>query len=76
MRLGRSAQRFFPHSGFSKFGVFRIGHWLAGHVGEEELPEALQEYVNFLEQELAVPISLISTGPDRTETIHRFKQPA
>lgn len=43
---------------------------------EEELPEPLQNYINFLEKELAVPISLISTGPDRTETIHRFKRPA
>lgn len=43
---------------------------------EEELPKELQNYIEFLEQSLEVPISLISTGPDRTETIHRFKQPA
>ena len=42
---------------------------------EEELPKELQNYIEFLEQSLEVPISLISTGPDRTETIHRFKQP-
>lgn len=43
---------------------------------EEDLPEELQQYVEYLERELHVPISLISIGPDRTETIHRFKQPA
>jgi adenylosuccinate synthase len=43
---------------------------------EEELPKELKNYIEFLEDKLEVPISLISTGPDRTETIHRFKQPA
>ena len=43
---------------------------------EEELPQELKDYVEFLEARLEVPISLISTGPDRTETIHRFKQAA
>ncbi len=37
------------------------------------LPPALKNYVEFLEQRLEVPISLISTGPDRTETIYRFR---
>jgi adenylosuccinate synthase len=40
---------------------------------EKELPRELQEYIEFLEKKLEVPISLISTGPDRTETIHRFR---
>ncbi len=43
---------------------------------ERELPVQLQDYIEFLERRLDVPISLISTGPDRTETIHRFKHPA
>jgi adenylosuccinate synthase len=43
---------------------------------ETHLPIELQEYVNFLEAQLGVPISLISTGPDRTETIHRVSQQA
>ena len=43
---------------------------------ERELPVELQDYIEFLEKRLEVPISLISTGPDRTETIHRFRQPA
>lgn len=41
---------------------------------EEQLPGELQNYIEFLETKLSVPISLISTGPDRTETIHRLKQ--
>ena len=45
-------------------------------IGEHDLPTELQDYVNFLEKELSVPISLISTGPDRTETIHRFRPSA
>lgn len=38
---------------------------------EEDLPGELLEYVSFLEQQLNVPITIISTGPDRTQTIHR-----
>lgn len=34
-----------------------------------DLPKELQNYIAFLEQELEVPISLISVGPDRTQTI-------
>lgn len=37
----------------------------------ETLPEELQQYITFLEKELNVPINLISTGPDRTQTIIR-----
>ncbi len=43
---------------------------------EQNLPMELQNYITFLEKALEVPISLISTGPDRTETIHRFRHPA
>jgi adenylosuccinate synthase len=38
---------------------------------EESLPGELHEYIKFLEFELQVPITLISTGPDRTQTIRR-----
>jgi adenylosuccinate synthase len=38
---------------------------------ESELPKELLQYINFLEKELAVPITLISTGPDRTQTVQR-----
>ncbi|MBL7847565.1 MAG: adenylosuccinate synthase [Cyclobacteriaceae bacterium] len=43
-------------------------------LNEKELPIELVHYVEFLEAQLGVPISLISTGPDRKETIHRFKK--
>ena len=35
----------------------------------EEFPEAFKNYINFLEAELNVPITIISLGPDRTQTI-------
>ncbi len=37
----------------------------------ENLPSELNEYIKFLEQELQVPITMVSTGPDRTQTIYR-----
>lgn len=43
-------------------------------LGEQNLPAELTAYVQFLEGRLGVPISLISTGPDRSETIHRFRK--
>ncbi len=36
-----------------------------------ELPTEFMEYVKFLEDELKTPISVISVGPDRKQTIHR-----
>ncbi len=38
---------------------------------KESLPSELNDYIKFLETELQVPITLVSVGPDRTETIHR-----
>ena len=37
----------------------------------EQLPAALNTYIDFLEKELEVPIKIVSVGPDRTQTIHR-----
>ncbi len=36
-----------------------------------QLPSEFMEYVKFLEEELKTPISVISVGPDRKQTIHR-----
>jgi adenylosuccinate synthase len=36
-----------------------------------EFPQALNDYIAFLEKELEVPIKIVSVGPDRTQTIHR-----
>ncbi|OOG71796.1 adenylosuccinate synthase [Algoriphagus sp. A40] len=37
----------------------------------DEFPTELKEYVAFLEEELKVPIKLVSVGPDRVQTILR-----
>lgn len=37
----------------------------------EDFPVELKEYIAFLEQELQVPIKLVSVGPDRVQTIMR-----
>lgn len=38
---------------------------------EEQLPQAFLDYITFLEEELETPISIISVGPDRAQTITR-----
>jgi adenylosuccinate synthase len=38
---------------------------------KDNLPSELNQYIKFLETELQVPITFVSTGPDRTETILR-----
>ena len=38
---------------------------------ENEFPEEFNAYVSFLEDELCVPIKIISVGPDRAQTIVR-----
>ncbi|MFJ1429400.1 adenylosuccinate synthase [Capnocytophaga canimorsus] len=37
----------------------------------EELPKELMDYILFLEEALEVPITVVSVGPDRTQTIER-----
>ncbi|SMC84302.1 adenylosuccinate synthase [Cellulophaga tyrosinoxydans] len=37
----------------------------------DQLPKALNDYIQFLEKELEVPIKIVSVGPDRKQTIHR-----
>jgi len=43
---------------------------LAGIKEWGDLPSAAQDYLKFLSDYLGVPVSLVSTGPDRDETIH------
>lgn len=43
------------------------------YTSEEEFPEAFKDYIKFLEAELETPISIISIGPDREQTIVRNK---
>jgi adenylosuccinate synthase len=37
----------------------------------ETLPESLINYIEFLEDELQIPIKIVSVGPDRKQTIFR-----
>ncbi|MBO6606308.1 adenylosuccinate synthase [Psychroserpens sp.] len=36
-----------------------------------EFPKELNDYIDFLEKELEIPITIVSVGPDRTQTINR-----
>ena len=36
-----------------------------------QLPDTLNNYIAFLEKELEIPITVVSVGPDRTQTIFR-----
>lgn len=38
---------------------------------EDEFPAAFVDYINFLEKELKTPITIVSVGPDRQQTIVR-----
>jgi adenylosuccinate synthase len=37
----------------------------------DQLPPALMDYVAYIEKAVGVPITLVSVGPDREQTIHR-----
>lgn len=49
------------------------GDSVAG-IQADNMPLELNQYIDFLEKELQVPITMISTGPDRTQTIYRQEQ--
>jgi adenylosuccinate synthase len=36
-----------------------------------ELPGALKKYIDFVENQTGVPVTMVSVGPDRKETIFR-----
>jgi len=38
---------------------------------EDEFPDAFKSYIAFIEKEVGVPITLVSVGPDRAQTILR-----
>ncbi|MCB9426167.1 MAG: adenylosuccinate synthase [Flavobacteriales bacterium] len=44
---------------------------LTGIKNYSDLPAELDAYVQYLEKELEVPITVVSVGPDRTQTINR-----
>lgn len=39
---------------------------------EDEFPEEFNAYLSFLEEQLGVPIKIVSVGPDREQTIIRY----
>ena len=41
---------------------------------EDEFPVQFKDYISFLEKELATPITIVSIGPDRKQTIIRDKK--
>ncbi|WP_243345419.1 adenylosuccinate synthase [Parabacteroides sp. FAFU027] len=41
---------------------------------EDEFPEEFNNYLAFLEEELEVPITIVSVGPDRDQTIERYTE--
>lgn len=47
--------------------------WNTGlsNISDKSMPAELSQYIDFLEKALNVPITLISTGPDRTQTVYR-----
>ncbi|MES2138935.1 MAG: adenylosuccinate synthase [Bacteroidota bacterium] len=46
---------------------------LTGLNSPDQMPEELNEYISFIEREAGVPISIVSVGPDRTQTLMRKK---
>jgi adenylosuccinate synthase len=44
---------------------------ISGCAAFEDLPEAAQNYVRYIEERAGAPISLIGVGPDRNQTIDR-----
>lgn len=41
---------------------------------EEEFPSQFKDYIDFLERELETPITIVSIGPDRKQTIERNRK--
>ena len=65
-----------PHSFSTKGGSQSAMQGADGDDGPDEaegekaqLPENAKAYIRFLEEQIEAPIDIISTGPDRVETI-------
>jgi adenylosuccinate synthase len=41
---------------------------------EDEFPEEFNAYLSFLEEQLGVPVKIVSVGPDRAQTIERYTE--
>ena len=44
---------------------------LSTMTSEEQFPQTFRDYIQFLEDELQTPITIVSVGPDRAQTIVR-----
>ncbi len=44
---------------------------MTGMKSEEEFPQQFKDYIKFLEEQLQTPITIVSIGPDREQTIIR-----
>ena len=44
---------------------------IAGITEYDQLPENAKKYVDYIEQKIGFPITMISTGPDRADMIYR-----
>ena len=64
----------FEHDAIIKPVYTKMKGWNEG-IGSlrnySELPIALKEYISFIEKETGVPVTMVSVGPDRKETIIR-----
>jgi adenylosuccinate synthase len=47
---------------------------LSGIHDVEELPDELCSYIDYIEKKTNVPVSIVSFGPDRTQTVQRKKE--
>lgn len=46
---------------------------LSSMTSEDQFPQEFKDYIKFLEEELETPITILSVGPDRAQTIIRKK---
>jgi adenylosuccinate synthase len=44
---------------------------ISGKKDYSELPDALKRYIEYIENQTGVPVTMVSVGPDREETIFR-----
>ncbi len=77
-RRGSETLRVFPSAGWIDNGCEPIYQsfpgWktsIAGMRAESDLPDAARHYIAMIEEQVGCPISIISTGPKREETIER-----
>ena len=45
--------------------------WITGVTTVEGLPASLHDYIAMVEDEMKIPVKVVSVGPDRAQTIQR-----